>query len=96
MALRWNSNIIMSQCARPDCQIAAKSSCSGCGREQYCCSICQKQDWKAHKSICAILKRLPNELQSYNEAARITKEILASKKRTDVRVLEHLLLFADF
>jgi hypothetical protein len=85
----------MSQCYRPDCQIAAKSSCSGCGREQYCGNICQKQDWKAHKSICAILKKLPNKLQSYDEAARIVEEILASNKGKDIRVLEHLLSYAD-
>jgi tetratricopeptide (TPR) repeat protein len=86
---------IMSQCARPDCQIAAKSSCSGCGREQYCGSVCQKQDWKAHKSLCAILKKLPNKLQSYDEAARVIKEIMASNKGNDIRVLEHLLSYAD-
>jgi hypothetical protein len=85
----------MSQCARPDCQIAAKSSCSGCGREQYCGNVCQKKDWKAHKSICAILKRLPNQQHSYNEAARVIKEILASNKGNDVRVVEHLLSYAD-
>eukprot|EP00596_Hydrurales_sp_CCMP1899_P008774 CAMPEP_0119037738 /NCGR_PEP_ID=MMETSP1177-20130426/6223_1 /TAXON_ID=2985 /ORGANISM="Ochromonas sp, Strain CCMP1899" /LENGTH=347 /DNA_ID=CAMNT_0006999371 /DNA_START=296 /DNA_END=1340 /DNA_ORIENTATION=- len=83
------------QCARPDCQIVAKSSCSGCGREKYCGSVCQKQDWKAHKSICAILKKLPNQLHSYNEAARVIKEILASNKGNDIRVLEHLLSYAD-
>jgi hypothetical protein len=85
----------MSQCARPDCQIAANSSCSGCGREQYCGSVCQKLDWKAHKSICAILKKLPNQLQFYPEAARIINEILASNKGNDIRVLEHLLSYAD-
>jgi hypothetical protein len=52
-------------------------------------------DWKAHKSICAILKKLPNKLESHNEAARVIKEILASNKGNDVRVLEHLLSYAD-
>jgi tetratricopeptide (TPR) repeat protein len=85
----------MSQCARPDCQTAAKSSCSECEKEQYCGSVCQKLDWKAHKSICAILKKLPTQLHSYNEAARVIKEILASNKGNDGRVLEHLLSYAD-
>jgi tetratricopeptide (TPR) repeat protein len=88
----------MSTCARPNCQIAAKSSCSGCGRKKYCGSVCQKQDWKAHKSICAILKKLPNKLQSYDETletVRIIKQILASNKGIDIRVLEHLLSYAD-
>jgi tetratricopeptide (TPR) repeat protein len=52
-------------------------------------------DWKAHKSICAILKKLPNQLHSYNEAARVIKETLASNKGDNVRVLEHLLSYAD-
>jgi hypothetical protein len=86
----------MSLCARPDCQTAAKSSCSSCGREQYCGSICQKLDWKIHKSICAILKKLPNKQQSYNEAVQIIKEILTSNRGNDLRVLDHLLSFADY
>jgi tetratricopeptide (TPR) repeat protein len=83
----------MSHCARPGCQTAAKSSCSGCGREQYCGSDCQKLDWKAHKSICPILKKFPNKLQSYNEAIQIIYEILVSN---NARVLEHLLSYADY
>jgi tetratricopeptide (TPR) repeat protein len=52
-------------------------------------------DWKAHKSLCPILKKLPNKLQSFDEAVRIVEEILASNKGNDVRVLEHLLSYAD-
>jgi hypothetical protein len=85
---------IMSNCARPDCQIAAKSSCCGCGREQYCGSVCQKLDWKAHKSMCATSKKLPNKL-SYDETVRIINEILASNKGNEIKVLEHLLSHAD-
>jgi hypothetical protein len=84
----------MSNCARPDCQIAAKSSCCGCGREQYCGSVCQKLDWKAHKSMCATSKKLPNKL-SYDETVRIINEILASNKGNEIKVLEHLLSHAD-
>jgi hypothetical protein len=40
------------------------------------------------------LKKLPNKLQSYNEAARVIIEILASNKGNDIRVLEHLLSYA--
>jgi hypothetical protein len=86
----------MLQCARPDCQATAKSSCSGCGREQYCGSVCQKFDWKVHKSVCPIFKKLSSQLQPYNEVVRITKEILASNKRNNLRGLEHLLSYADY
>jgi tetratricopeptide (TPR) repeat protein len=88
--------LIMSQCARPDCQTIAKSSCSSCGREQYCGSDCQKLDWKAHKLICPILKKLPNKLQSYKEAVQIINEILTSNKGNNARILEHLLSYADY
>jgi hypothetical protein len=53
-------------------------------------------DWKVHKSICPILKRLPNKQQSYNEASRIVNEILTSNKGNDMRVLQHLLSYADY
>jgi hypothetical protein len=86
----------MFLCARPDCQSPAKSSCSGCDREQYCGSACQKLDWKVHKSICPILKRLQNKQQSYEEAVRIINEILTSNKGNDARVLGHLLSYADY
>jgi tetratricopeptide (TPR) repeat protein len=52
-------------------------------------------DWKAHKSLCPILKKLPNKLQSFDEAVRIVEETLASNKGKDIRVLEHLLSYAD-
>jgi hypothetical protein len=86
----------MSHCARPDCQTAANSSCSGCDREQYCGSDCQKLDWKAHKSICPILKKLANKQQSYKKAVQSIDETLASNKANNVRVLDHLLSYADY
>jgi hypothetical protein len=82
----------MSECARPDCHMAANSSCSVCGREQYCGSVCQKLDWKQHKSMCPILKRLSNTLQPYDEVVQV---IQASKEGNNVRTLEHLLSYAD-
>jgi tetratricopeptide (TPR) repeat protein len=42
------------------------------------------------------LKKLSSRLQPYNEVVRITKEILASNKGNDLRVLEHLLSYADY
>jgi hypothetical protein len=84
----------MSTCARPGCVTLAKSSCSGCGREQYCGNNCQKLDWKIHKPICPILKTLLHRLQPFHEVVRIIKEI-GSAKGTNVRILEHLLSYAE-
>jgi hypothetical protein len=46
--------------------------------------------------MCPILKKLPNKLQSYDEAVRIIDEILTSNKGNDLRVLGRLLSYADY
>jgi hypothetical protein len=85
----------MSKCARPDCSTPAKSSCSICGREQYCGISCQKLDWKTHKSMCPILKKLSTNLQPFHELIRIKDEIIASRKGNDIWILEHLVLYLE-
>jgi hypothetical protein len=85
----------MSECARSGCCKPGGSSCSVCGREQYCSSSCQKSDWKLHKPMCPILKKLTNKLQPYHEVARLIDEISESKEGNDCRVLEYLLSFAE-
>jgi hypothetical protein len=85
----------MSKCAHPGCQSAGKCHCNGCDREQYCGKDCQKQDWKIHKSICPILKKLTNKLQPYREVIRIKDEVLAYKGK-DCRVFEHLLSYLEY
>jgi hypothetical protein len=78
----------MSKCAHPVCHEIAKSSCSSYAREQYCSNNCQKLDWKTHKSMCPILKKLSNKKQPFEEVVGIIKEIQASKKGNDLRVLK--------
>jgi hypothetical protein len=41
------------------------------------------------------LKNLSNELQSYDEVFRVINEIFASEKIDDIRILEHLLSYAQ-
>jgi hypothetical protein len=86
----------MLNCARPGCPASAKSECSACAREHYCGSSCQKADWKVHKSMCPTLKKLSEKLQPYREVIQIIEEIQASEKGKDIRILEHLLSYADF
>jgi hypothetical protein len=45
--------------------------------------------------MCPILKKLTKTLQPYHEVCRLIIEILESKKGKDIRVLEHLLSFAE-
>jgi tetratricopeptide (TPR) repeat protein len=63
--------------------------------EQYCGSDCQRSDWPTHKLICPTLKKLPSNLQSFRDADRIIWKILESTRGNDMRVLEHLLSFAE-
>jgi hypothetical protein len=63
--------------------------------EKYTVVVFVKSRNLAHKSICAILKRLPNKLQSYDEAVRFIDKILASNKGNEIRFLEQLLSYAD-
>jgi hypothetical protein len=46
--------------------------------------------------MCLILKKLPNNrLQLYDKAIQVIIEILISKTN-DIRILEHLLLYAEY
>jgi len=46
--------------------------------------------------MCPILKKLSNKLEPFHEAYRIINEILATKKGNEIRVLEHLLSYAEY
>jgi hypothetical protein len=87
----------MSRCglARSVCEATALSSCTGCSKERYCGIECQKLDWKVHKSMCPILKKLSNKLSS-QAAILLVKEIHAvARERKDLRILEHLMLYLE-
>jgi len=45
--------------------------------------------------MCPILKKLTKKLQPFHEAEPVINEILLSKKGNDIRVLEHLLSYAE-
>jgi hypothetical protein len=86
----------MSKSTYPDCNNLSKDSCSGCFRVKYCSISCQKLDWKSHKSMCSILKKFSNKVQPFKKVLQIVNEVILSNKREDVRVLEHLLLYAEY
>mmetsp|Transcript_26947 Transcript_26947/g.25802 ORF Transcript_26947/g.25802 Transcript_26947/m.25802 type:complete len:487 (+) Transcript_26947:111-1571(+) len=83
------------RCARPDCQNPGRSSCSNCKIEFYCGIDCQKTDWKKHRPMCSILKKLSIKKQPYFAAFHMIQEILASKEGNNMRVLEHVLSFVE-
>jgi hypothetical protein len=84
----------MSQCAGPYCCNPALKKCSACLKVSYCSSECQKSDWKGHKKICKILKRLSNDLQPYHEVEEVIIEILNTPR--NARVLNELLKYAEY
>jgi hypothetical protein len=46
--------------------------------------------------MCPILKKLSTKLQPFHEVIQIKDEILASKKKNDIRVLKHLLSYLEY
>jgi hypothetical protein len=68
-------------------------------RESYCSGECQRGDWKLHKSICKILKKLSHQLQPYHEVLRVIEEIRkgisGKNKQQKLIVVGHLLSYAD-
>jgi hypothetical protein len=46
--------------------------------------------------MCPILKKLSTKLQPFHEVLQTKDEMLASKKRNDIRVLEHLLSYLEY
>jgi hypothetical protein len=87
----------MSTCTRPCCLLEGLHRCSICLREAYCSVDCQKGDWKAHKAICKILKKLSFQLQPYHEVIQVIKEIrevVVTQKMENTRVLGHSISYA--
>lgn len=54
----------------------------------------KKIDWKKHKLICKILKKLSDNLHPFVEVLQVIVEIFGAPG--DVRVLRHLLAYAHF
>jgi hypothetical protein len=86
----------MSECAHIGCHIPAKCTCSACLIEQYCSSSCQKLDWKVHKAICPVLKKLSiKKLQPFKDVAQIIHHTRKTDNDT-IRIMEHLKLYAEY
>jgi hypothetical protein len=43
---------ISLNCYHPDCENNGRYLCSGCRSVRYCSDVCQRADWKSHKSGC--------------------------------------------
>jgi hypothetical protein len=87
----------MSTCSQPGCPQRSTCRCTGCSRELYCSSSCQKLDWKIHKPMCKHLKKLSRKLQPYDDVVHEITQILQNKDvKHDDWLWRHLLSYALF
>jgi tetratricopeptide (TPR) repeat protein len=84
-----------NQCSRSECSAIAHSCCPTCQYEYYCGKYCQELEWPAHKLICQSIKNLSRKLQPYNIARAVINEILQSKEKNNLNILQHLLTYAE-
>ncbi|RUS81882.1 hypothetical protein EGW08_010352, partial [Elysia chlorotica] len=59
------AHVICQKYAEDRCNFCLKSSsnlkkCGTCKNIRYCSIVCQKGDWRIHKTECPIMKRVPN------------------------------------
>ena len=48
----WKKDVVKGLCANKGCMETSSKECTVCGI-RYCCSVCQKEDWRArHKHFC--------------------------------------------
>ena len=53
IANQRNDSVKCSTCGKRP----AKKRCAGCGTIPYCSAVCQRKDWKHHKSVCKMLRK---------------------------------------
>lgn len=89
----------MKKCARSACLSMGVHRCSVCLREPYCSGSCQKGDWKAHKLICQILKKLSLQHEPYPIVIELINDTKIDnyflKNELKIRVLEHLISYTE-
>jgi tetratricopeptide (TPR) repeat protein len=65
--------------------------------EHYCSPECQKKDWKKHKLMCPMLKKLSNKIQPFHEVTQVILDVFQlNDKPQHIRVLEFLLSYAEY
>lgn len=90
------------KCAKLGCSRIGTKACSACLRECYCSAECQKKDWKTHKIVCHLIKKMPDTLLPYNDVCSVVAEALNETEvsivklgsKRYVRLLQHITIFA--
>lgn len=86
-------------CGRPSCNKPRIKICLACLNEGYCCTECQKSDWKIHWLLCPCLKH-GDKLIKNPDLNSLISELLKKTdahrgKNSDRRLLEYCLLFHE-
>jgi hypothetical protein len=93
--------VVIQECGRPSCVEIATKKCSACNTETYCSPVCQKLDWKIHKSMCVHMKN-PDQLLPIDEVVKIILEHEKQTQRTSltetekIRLMRYYLSFSIF
>jgi hypothetical protein len=104
LSLSSTNLIRIVECAKPGCEQKGFKACSACRREYYCTSECQKKDWKTHKIVCNMIKRMPDTLlPSFNDVLSVIQEVLGQTeaqifklgRKGYIRLLQHTATFAE-
>ena len=71
------------KCIVNSCRKAASKCCGSCGFVQYCCTECQKEDWKKHhkKKECVNMKKLASVNLTEEEIRDVAGRILCISDR---------------
>jgi hypothetical protein len=93
----------MMECASPGCDQAGTKSCSTCRKEFYCCSKCQKTEWKTHKIFCLLFNRMPAALIPTKDVYSIVDEVLSQTEEQIAKIgiqrylilLQHSAIFVE-
>jgi hypothetical protein len=62
--------------ARSGCDQIGTKGCSASLKELYCCGECQKEDWRAHKIMCKLIKQMPDKQQPFKDVSSVTYKVL--------------------
>ena len=90
-------------CSKHGCNSVGTKFCGACGESCYCSVICQKEDWKAHKSSCVDINKLPVNVLPVPQIDKFIKKAMTElstlesggKAKEAINLLLKLLAFVE-
>lgn len=72
-----NDHLIATNCSFCLGRMTKKFRCAGCKCVHYCSDMCQKHDWKEHKSECVSIKKVHPNIAT--QSIRMMSRILSNR-----------------